>query len=132
MLQSIWSRVAPIATAAPIIVANEEHRFMIRSAPRSGCTPSAILLEPGGRNTAPAAAAAALQAVASGGDPILLVLPSDLVITDAAAFCAAVLRAEPAAREARLVTFGGGKSRSRTATATRITVTSSHKSAATP
>jgi mannose-1-phosphate guanylyltransferase / mannose-6-phosphate isomerase len=107
MFQSTWGRVQSIVSDAPIIVANEEHRFMVAEQLReAGCTPSAILLEPVGRNTAPAIAAAALQAVASGDDPILLVLPSDHVIADASAFRTAVLGAEPAARKGRLVTFG--------------------------
>src|SRR5690606_7173418 len=67
---------------------------------------AAILLEPVGRNTAPAIAVAALQAIADGADPLLLVLPSDHVISDVAAFQAAVRAAEPAARDGRLVTFG--------------------------
>ena len=67
--------------------------------------PSAIMLEPVGRNTAPAIAVAALQAMANGDDPLLLVLPSDHVIGDATAFRSSVLRAEPRAK-GRLVTFG--------------------------
>ncbi|MFN3311248.1 MAG: mannose-1-phosphate guanylyltransferase/mannose-6-phosphate isomerase, partial [Thermomonas sp.] len=66
----------------------------------------AILLEPTGRNTAPAIAAAALQAMAAGDDPLLLVLPSDHVVRDVAAFRAAVRAAMPAAEAGRLVTFG--------------------------
>jgi mannose-1-phosphate guanylyltransferase/mannose-6-phosphate isomerase len=66
----------------------------------------AILLEPVGRNTAPAIAAAALQAMATGGDPLLLVLPSDHVIADAPAFRAAVMVASAAAEQGALVTFG--------------------------
>jgi mannose-1-phosphate guanylyltransferase/mannose-6-phosphate isomerase len=107
MLQATWRRVAPLASAAPIVVANEEHRFMVAEQLRQiDCTPSAILLEPVGRNTAPAIAVAALQAMAEGADPLLLVLPSDHVIADAPAFQAAVRRAEPAASQGRLVTFG--------------------------
>jgi mannose-1-phosphate guanylyltransferase/mannose-6-phosphate isomerase len=107
MLQATWRRVEALASAPPLLVANEEHRFMVAEQLRQvGCTPSAILLEPVGRNTAPAIAVAALQAVASGDDPLLLVLPSDHVIADTDAFLAAVRMAEQAARAGQLVTFG--------------------------
>jgi mannose-1-phosphate guanylyltransferase/mannose-6-phosphate isomerase len=107
MLQATWRRVAPLATSAPILVANEDHRFMVAEQLREvGCTPGAILLEPVGRNTAPAIAVAALQATAGGEDPLLLVLPSDHVIADTVAFRAAVSRAAAAAGTGRLVTFG--------------------------
>jgi mannose-1-phosphate guanylyltransferase/mannose-6-phosphate isomerase len=107
MLQATWHRVAPLTTSAPIVVANEAHRFMVAEQLReAGCVPSALLLEPIGRNTAPAIAVAALQAMAGGDDPLLLVLPSDHVITQAAAFRTAVFRAEAFARKGRLVTFG--------------------------
>ncbi|WP_037083398.1 mannose-1-phosphate guanylyltransferase/mannose-6-phosphate isomerase [Pseudoxanthomonas sp. J35] len=107
MLQATWKRVAPLASSAPILVANEDHRFMVAEQLREvGCTPAAILLEPVGRNTAPAIAVAALQAGANGEDPLLLVLPSDHVITDAAAFRAAVSEAATAAERGKLVTFG--------------------------
>jgi mannose-1-phosphate guanylyltransferase/mannose-6-phosphate isomerase len=107
MLQATWRRVEALASAAPLIVANEEHRFMVAEQLRQvDCSPAAILLEPVGRNTAPAIAVAALQAIADGADPLLLVLPSDHVIHDVAAFQTAVRTAEGAAREGRLVTFG--------------------------
>ncbi len=107
MLQATWLRVRALASAAPLVVANEEHRFMVAEQLRQvDCAPAAILLEPVGRNTAPAIAVAALQAMGEGADPLLLVLPSDHVISDVAAFQAAVRAAEPAARDGRLVTFG--------------------------
>ena len=112
MLQATWLRVAELADAAPIVVANEEHRFLAAEQLRQvGVNAPAILLEPVGRNTAPAIAAAALQAQADGGDPLLLVLPSDHVIADAGAFRAAVRIASVAAagtdeRPGALVTFG--------------------------
>ena len=107
MLQATWQRVSPIATAAPIVVANEEHRFLVAEQLRQiGAPTPAIVLEPIGRNTAPAIAAAALQAMAGGNDPLLLVLPSDHVIRDADAFRDAVAAAIPAARQGALVTFG--------------------------
>ena len=91
MLQATWLRVAGVAGAAPIVVANEEHRFLVAEQLRQvGAPVPAIVLEPIGRNTAPAIAAAALQATIDGGDPLLLVLPSDHVIADADAFRRAV------------------------------------------
>lgn len=108
MLQATWTRVATIAGAnPPLVVTNEAHRFMVAEQLRQvACTPAAILLEPAGRNTAPAIAAAALAATNGGGDPLLLVLPSDHVITNQDAFRAAVLEAAPAATAGALVTFG--------------------------
>jgi mannose-1-phosphate guanylyltransferase/mannose-6-phosphate isomerase len=107
MLQATWLRAAPLADAAPIVVANEEHRFLVAEQLRQiGAPTPAILLEPVGRNTAPAIAAAALQATADGEDPLLLVLPSDHVVRDVEAFRAAVRRAAGAADRGALVTFG--------------------------
>ena len=107
MLQATWQRVAGLADAAPIVVAGEDHRFLVAEQLRQvGAPTPAILLEPIGRNTAPAIAAAALQALRDGEDPLLLVLPSDHVVRDAAAFSAAVRKAMPAAEQGALVTFG--------------------------
>ncbi|WP_407508008.1 mannose-1-phosphate guanylyltransferase/mannose-6-phosphate isomerase [Xanthomonas euvesicatoria] len=107
MLQSTWLRAAPVAGHAPIVVANEEHRFMAaEQLQQLGVKPSAILLEPKGRNTAPAIAVAALEATRDGADPLLLVLPSDHVIQNEAAFQAAVTLAATAAEQGKLVTFG--------------------------
>ena len=107
MLQATWQRVAALADAAPIVVAGEDHRFLVAEQLRQvGAPTPAILLEPTGRNTAPAIAAAALQAMVGGDDPLLLVLPSDHVVRNDAAFRAAVAAAMPAAEAGRLVTFG--------------------------
>ena len=107
MLQDTWRRVAPLADGAPIVVANEEHRFLAAEQLRlAGVESAAIVLEPAGRNTAPAIAAAALQAIAGGDDRLLLVLPSDHVVRDVDAFQAAVRQAMPAAAQGALVTFG--------------------------
>ena len=111
-MQATWLRVAELADAAPIVVANEEHRFLAAEQLRQvGVSAPEILLEPVGRNTAPAIAAAALQAQVDGGDPLLLVLPSDHVIADDGAFRAAVGTASVAAagthdKPGALVTFG--------------------------
>ena len=107
MVQATWLRVAPLAGAAPIVVANEEHRFLVAEQLRQiGAPVPAIILEPVGRNTAPAIAAAALHALAGGQDPLLLVLPSDHVVRDPEGFRNAVLQAVPAAEAGALVTFG--------------------------
>lgn len=107
LLQATWQRVAPIASYPPIVVANNEHRFMVAEQLRqAACTPAAVLLEPVARNTAPAIAAAALQATSEGHDPLLLILPSDHVIRDVEAFRLAVSEASAAAQAGQLVTFG--------------------------
>ncbi|AMJ57765.1 MULTISPECIES: mannose-1-phosphate guanylyltransferase/mannose-6-phosphate isomerase [Stenotrophomonas] len=107
MLQSTWLRVADVATQAPIVVANEAHRFVAaEQLQQVGTTPSAILLEPVGRNTAPAIAAAALEACRDGADPLLLVLPSDHLIRHVGHFHSAIMDAADIAEQGKLVTFG--------------------------
>jgi mannose-1-phosphate guanylyltransferase/mannose-6-phosphate isomerase len=92
---------------APIIVANHEHRFLAAEQARvMGIHPAAIMLEPVGRNTAPAIAVAAIQARADGNDPLILVTPSDHIINHTNAFAHAVTLASEAALEGLLVTFG--------------------------
>ncbi len=107
MLQATWNRVKTVASAAPIVVAGEEHRFMVAEQLReAGCSNPVILLEPVARNTAPAIAVAALEAVSNGDDPLLLVLPSDHVIADVHTFQEALRTASAAAETGQLVTFG--------------------------
>ena len=136
MLQDTVRRLEGIDAAGPIVVCNEQHRFIVAEQLRQiGVAQSAIMLEPVGRNTAPAVAVAALAALrlaadaveaqgaavaaaqarratdlppapATAEDPVLLVMPADHVITDVAAFQAAVRRGLDAARADRLVTFG--------------------------
>jgi mannose-1-phosphate guanylyltransferase/mannose-6-phosphate isomerase len=107
MLQATWKRVAAIAGRAPIIVANEEHRFIAaEQLQQVSARPQAILLEPTGRNTAPAIALAALEATRNDQDALLLVLPSDHVIADEAGFREVVREAVAAAEDGKLVTFG--------------------------
>ena len=92
---------------SPLVICNDEHRFMVADQLRGvggGARP--VVVEPEGRNTAPAAAVAATILGAEDPDALLLVLPSDHVITDAAGFRAAVDRAAQAARAGALVTFG--------------------------
>ena len=93
--------------AEPMVVCNEEHRFIVAEQCRAqGVKPHSILLEPLGRNTAPAITAAAITAMADGQDPVLLVLAADHVLTDIPAFHAAVLAGLAAAQAGQLVTFG--------------------------
>ncbi len=93
--------------AAPLVVCNEEHRFLAAEQLRqAGITDARILLEPAPRNTAPAAALAAMAAMESDPDALLLVLPSDHLIEQAQALLAAVDEAEDIAGEGGLVTFG--------------------------
>jgi mannose-1-phosphate guanylyltransferase / mannose-6-phosphate isomerase len=108
MLQVTARRAEGLGAAAPLVVCNEEHRFLVAEQLRViGHSAQAILLEPAGRNTAPAIAIAALQATRDGqSDPLLLVLPADHVIRNVAAFHAAVTVAQRAAEDGALVTFG--------------------------
>ncbi len=85
---------AQIAVEPPLVVGNEEHRFLVLDQMRElKCEPAAVLLEPMGRNTAPALTLAALQALEGGKDPVLVVTPADHIIPDEGAFTAAMRRA---------------------------------------
>jgi mannose-1-phosphate guanylyltransferase/mannose-6-phosphate isomerase len=108
MLQETVLRLGGLAgLGAPLVVCNEAHRFMVAEQLRQvGQAADSVILEPLGRNTAPAVAVAALQATAGGADPLLLVLPADHVIRNAAALCAAVESGVPAAAAGALLTFG--------------------------
>jgi len=93
--------------APPLVIANDEHRFLVGEQLRAiGVAPQALVLEPQGRNTAPAIAVAALLLSAEDPEALLLVLPSDASIGDRSAFLAGVERAAAAARTGALVTFG--------------------------
>ncbi len=112
MLQQTALRLAGLATVAPIVVCNEAHRFLVAEQLRQlSIEPRAMVLEPFGRNTAPAIALAALAALKvsasdPGEDPALLVLPADHVIRNVPAFQEAVRVALAAAEQGQLVTFG--------------------------
>ncbi len=103
-------RQLDLAVCPPVVVCNAAHRdFVLTQAQALGIEPGRVVLEPVGRNTAPAVAVAALlatRAAESGADPLLLVLPADHVIADARAFAIAVRTAIAAAEDGRLVTFG--------------------------
>ncbi len=97
-----------IEVAAPLVVGNEEHRFLVLDQLREmKVEPKAVVLEPMGRNTAPALTLAALQAVSDGTDPVLVMTPADQTVTDTPAFTE-VLRAAVrlAASEGRIVILG--------------------------
>ena len=122
LFQQALARAALISGCSPIVVCNEEHRFMAAEQLRQVNTPATILLEPVGRNTAPAIALAAFQVLKAGwqakdgrgeapllqceDSPILLILAADHVIQDTAAFQAAVNKLEPAVRDGKFGTLG--------------------------
>ncbi len=108
LLQETVRRVAdPKRFAPPLVIANDEHRFIIAEQLRQAdVVPGTIILEPVGRNTAPAACIAALRVAETDPAGLLLVMPSDHAIADAPAFRAAIERAATAARGGALVTFG--------------------------
>lgn len=108
LLQQTMQRLRAIEGMGPaLLVCNESSRFLAAEQLREiGIDDAQILLEPMRRNTAPAIAVAALHAIAQGGDPILMVLPSDHVIKDHAAFSTAIQTAKEAAEQGNLVTFG--------------------------
>lgn len=109
MLQETAARLAGFAGATgPIVVCNEAHRFLVAEQLRElGITPTAILLEPEGRNTAPAIALAAHTALAAlGDDALLLVLPADHTLADLEAFQTAIRLAVGAGEVGQLVAFG--------------------------
>ena len=104
MLQRTVSRVASLQS--PIVVCNEEQRFMIASQLHEVNCSATIIVEPIARNTAPAIAVAAFKALSQGTDPILLVQPADHLIGDQEAFQVALEAALELADSGKLVTFG--------------------------
>ncbi|WP_392389673.1 mannose-1-phosphate guanylyltransferase/mannose-6-phosphate isomerase [Aeromonas caviae] len=107
MLQDTIARLEGIEHKSPFLICNEEHRFIVAEQLRKqNLSHSGIVLEPVGRNTAPAIALAALQAVKEGDDPLLLVLAADHVIKNQTEFVAVVESAKLHAEQGKLVTFG--------------------------
>lgn len=109
LYQATLQRCATVSDAAPIIVTNEGHRFLVaEQTQRMNIKADAIMLEPVGRNTAPAIAVAAIKALANhpGEQPQLLVLPADHNIVHVDAFAATVQKGAAAAEEGKLITFG--------------------------
>ncbi|WP_145534436.1 mannose-1-phosphate guanylyltransferase/mannose-6-phosphate isomerase [Yersinia thracica] len=107
MLQETVNRLEGISVREPVVICNEEHRFLVAEQLRQiNKLSHNIILEPVGRNTAPAIALAALNAVSQGDDPIMLVLAADHIINNCDAFHQAVISAIPFAKTDSLVTFG--------------------------
>ncbi|MDR2187360.1 MAG: mannose-1-phosphate guanylyltransferase/mannose-6-phosphate isomerase [Azonexus sp.] len=107
MLQATIARLNGLdGLAEPLLVCNEEHRFIVAEQMRLLGKAGRVLLEPVGRNTAPALTLAALWARRQGGDPVLVVMPADHVIADEGLFRAAVARAVALAEAGMAVTFG--------------------------
>ena len=107
MLQQTLTRIESVAQTSPIVVCNEEHRFLVAEQVRLlGITSPTIILEPEGKNTAPAIALAALAASASDPEVNLLVLPADHYVGKPAALIDAIEKAASASSQGKLVTFG--------------------------
>ena len=107
MLQQTLTRIEPLTQTSPIIVCNEEHRFLVAEQVRQlGLTSPTIILEPEGKNTAPAIALAAIAASASDPEVNLLVLPADHYVGKPAALIDAIEKAASASSKGKLVTFG--------------------------
>jgi mannose-1-phosphate guanylyltransferase / mannose-6-phosphate isomerase len=112
LFQQALARLAGLASAdivasAPLVVGNDEHRFLLLEQLREiGMTASTLLLEPVGRNTAPALTLAALAALEGGGDPVLAMSPADQTVSEPAAFGAAMRRAAALADAGAIVTLG--------------------------
>ncbi|MEP3277247.1 MAG: mannose-1-phosphate guanylyltransferase/mannose-6-phosphate isomerase [Stappiaceae bacterium] len=107
LFQKTCKRVDGEMFAPPLVISNQEHRFLIgEQLSEISIPPQAIVLEPIGRNTAAPAALAALMAEIHDPDALVLLLPSDHLMTDPDAFLAAVAQAEATARSGAVVTFG--------------------------
>lgn len=107
MLQETVQRLNGLSAHKPLLICNEEHRFLAAEQLRQlDMEDVTILLEPEGRNTAPAIALAALQATQNADDPVLLILAADHVITDVPAFHRSIARAQALAEDEWLTAFG--------------------------
>src|SRR4051794_35920118 len=107
MVQETALRAHGPGFAPPVVVCNQEHRFLIAEQLRqAGIANARILLEPVGRNSAPAIAAAALLVAEDNPDAVLWMMPADHVITDEAALHEVLRVAACTARRGRIVTFG--------------------------
>ena len=107
LFQQAATRLSGPGFDRPVVVTNSEFRFIVvEQLAAAEIDPGAILIEPSGRNTAPAILAATLHIAAQDPKALILVAPSDHVVPDAAAFRAAIAAATPAAQAGRIVTFG--------------------------
>ena len=115
LFQASARRFAGPGFADPLVVTGNEFRFIVTEQLEAcGIRPAGILIEPEGRNTAPAAVAAALEVMRRDPEGIMLLVPSDHAVADPAAFRAAVETGLPAAEEGRIVTFGIAPTRAET------------------
>lgn len=107
MLQNTISRLDGLSISPTIVICNEAHRFLVAEQLRQHDVENGgILLEPVGRNTAPAIALAALQSMKTGDDPVLLILAADHLIKNTESFHKAIANAQELANQDKLVTFG--------------------------
>jgi mannose-1-phosphate guanylyltransferase len=107
MLQETIARLKNIEHQPPLLICNEEHRFIVAEQLRQeNFKHSGIILEPVGRNTGPAIALAAIKAMQNGDDPLLLVLAADHVIQDHTSFTKSIEKAIAPAEQGALITFG--------------------------
>lgn len=106
MIQETLLRLEGLQTSAPIVICNQTHRFLVAEQLQELNVKANILLEPCARNTAPAIACCALQALKQDKDAVMVVLPSDHVIKNKTEFQKAVLAASKEAMNGSLVTFG--------------------------
>ncbi len=107
MVRATLDRLQGLDSGPPLVVANAGHAELVAAElADAGFDPARTILEPFGRNTAPAAAVAAIELTEDGDDPLMLLLPADHVIEDVSAFHAAVREAAHLAANGKLVTFG--------------------------
>ncbi len=106
MLQATFERIEGLSSSEAIVISNEAHRFIVAEQIRTSNHKARIILEPVGRNTAPAIALAAFKAIEHGDDPILLVLAADHLVKDKDAFQTSLKAALQPAQEGMMVTFG--------------------------
>ncbi|MFY0678049.1 MAG: mannose-1-phosphate guanylyltransferase/mannose-6-phosphate isomerase [Neptuniibacter sp.] len=106
MLQATLERVSTLTENSPLIICNDEHRFIAAEQSRAIGVSTDILLEPVGRNTAPAITLAAITTIENNEDELMLVLAADHVIKDVDHFCEQVQKAKDLAEKGSLVTFG--------------------------
>ena len=107
MLQETYKRLLPLGLSSPILICNQEHRFIVAEQMREiDVNPNSIILESKGKNTAPAITLAALTAIKFDNDPILIVLASDHIINDNQKFIESLSSAINLAKKGRIVTFG--------------------------
>ncbi|MEM9499413.1 MAG: mannose-1-phosphate guanylyltransferase/mannose-6-phosphate isomerase [Pseudomonadota bacterium] len=115
LFQASALRVSGAGFGAPLVLTNAMFRFIVaEQLAQAGIDPACIMIEPEGRNTAPAILAAALWMAQQDPEALMLVLPSDHVVPDTAAFRAAVAAGRDAAQSGRLVTFGIAPDRAET------------------